>query len=101
MMKLLFGLFICASAWSAPLYYENYDEAVAAALHQRRHLIVWVALNPGTRSDLANDLSREALHCLLPTFLGDNTPRIVIQGADDRNYFIRAEKIGPNTANVV
>lgn len=82
-------------------FYRDYDSAVAAALRQNKNLVVWVGVDPNDHASLAADLSRDALHLKVDEFLDDRTPRLVIQGGDDRTYFIRVERLRAETATKV
>ncbi len=80
--------------------FADYDAAVAAARRFDKHLVLWVGMkcsdHPGLRRDLA-----DAIHCHLPAQHGDRTPRVVIEGANGIEWYVRAERIGPDTVRKI
>lgn len=76
--------------------FVDYEAAVAAAKRADKHLVLWVGMKCGDHPELRRDLA-DAIHCHLPSQRGDRTPRIVIEGADGIEWFVRSEKIGPDT----
>jgi hypothetical protein len=46
---------------------------------------------------LRQDLS-DVIHCHVAEHNGDHTPRVAVIDADENEWFVRSEKIGPDTA---
>jgi hypothetical protein len=80
--------------------FTDYEGATAEARRAHKHLVLWVGVNCTEQPGLRRELS-DAVHCHLPSQYGDRTPRIVIQGADGVDWFVRPEKIGPDTARKI
>lgn len=80
--------------------YVDFEAAVAAARRADKHLVVWVGMKCSDQPRLRRELS-DAIHCHVPSQHGDRTPRVVIQGADGIEWFVRLEKIGPDTARKI
>src|SRR5262249_2191289 len=80
--------------------FADYEAAVAAAKRADKHLVVWVGMTCGDHPQLRRDLA-DAIHCHVPSQHGDRTARIVIEGADGVEWFVRPERIGPDTARKI
>jgi hypothetical protein len=80
--------------------FSDYEAAIAAAKRADKRLVIWVGMQCSDRPQLRRELA-DAIHCHLPSQHGDRTPRIVIVGADGIEWFIRPEKIGPDTARKI
>lgn len=80
--------------------FTDYEEAAAAARRLKKPLVLWVGMtcadHPGLRRELG-----DAVHCHIPRHGRDRAPRVVIRGADGVEWFVRAEKIGPDTARKI
>lgn len=80
--------------------FADYEAAVAAAKRADKHLVLWVGMKCSDHPRLRRELN-DAIHCHVPSRHGDRTPRLEIEGADGIGWFVRAEKIGPDTSRKV
>ena len=75
----------------------DYDSAVAEARRLRKPLVLWIGVtcteHPGLRREL-----NDAVHCHLSVHNNDRTPRVAIEDRDGTEWYVRAEKIGAETA---
>lgn len=80
--------------------FADYEAAAAEARRLKKPLVLWVGMtcadHPGLRRELG-----DAVHCHLPRRGRDPAPSLVIPGADGVEWFVRSEKIGPDTARKV
>jgi hypothetical protein len=80
--------------------FVDYEAAVVAAKRRDKHLVLWVGMQCSDHPQLRRDLG-DAIHCHLPSQHGDRTARILIEGADGVEWFIRPEKISSETARKI
>lgn len=80
--------------------FTDYAAAVAETRKTNRPLVLWVGMTCSEHPQLRAGLA-DAVHCHLPERGRDGAPRVVIQGADGVEWFVRAEKIGPATARQI
>jgi hypothetical protein len=77
--------------------FTDYDKAAAEARRTNKPLVLWIGVkcsaHPGLRKELA-----DAVHCHLTAAGRDPSPRVVFQGADGIDWFVRAETINAETA---
>lgn len=77
--------------------HSDYTVAAAEAARSKKPLVLWVGVKCSDIPELRKALS-EAVHCHLAIQRGDDTPRIVIQGGDGVEYYVRPERIADDTA---
>jgi hypothetical protein len=77
--------------------FSDYETAAAESQRRGKPLVLWVGVKCVDHPRLRRDLA-DAVHCHLTVQRGDRTPRVVIQGADGIEWFVRPEKIGRETA---
>ena len=77
--------------------FTDHAAAVAEARRLKKPLVLWVAVKCSEHTRLRSELS-DAVHCHVAQQNRDHTPRIVIEGGDGVEWFVRPDKIGPDTA---
>jgi hypothetical protein len=80
--------------------FGDYEAAVTAAKRADKHLVLWVGMKCIDQPQLRRELA-DAIHCHLPSQHGDRTPRVVIEGVDGIEWFVRSEKIDSETARKI
>jgi hypothetical protein len=75
----------------------DYKIAVAESRRLRKPLVIWVGVRCAEHPALRRDLA-DAVHCHVAIHNADRTPRIAVEDADGNEWFVRAEKIGAETA---
>jgi hypothetical protein len=80
--------------------FRDYEVAATEARRTNRPLVLWVGLTCREHATLRRELA-DAVHCHVAKQRGDDSPRVVIQGVDGIEWFIRPEKIGSDTAKKI
>ncbi len=81
--------------------YTDAAKATAEAKRLRVPLVLWIAMDPTDAPELRRSLD-EAIHLRIDSRPGGGTtPRVVIKGGDDNEYFVLREKIDAKTAEKI
>ncbi len=79
---------------------QDYEKAVLHADLTGKPLVLWVGIKCSDHDELYRNLSG-AVHCQLPRWRKDDTPRLVIMGGDDCEYWIAASKLNLKSADKI
>lgn len=80
--------------------YQDYALAAKEAERTGKPLTLWVGCKCEDHRKVANGL-KESVHCELAVWRKDKTPRVVIQGGDGNEYWIRVERLNDKTPQLI